>query len=476
MEIEKILTEIKEKTGNSDDLIIRKMNILNNEINIIYNEALSSSTAISDTILKRLSNITDIDKDLYQYIFDIIPASNIKRINTIKDILLNIFNGFAIIIVDINKYIAIECKSTLDRGINSVENEFSVIGPKEGFTENITKNIGLIRKKIRSNDFFSESFTLGKRSKTKVNICYISSITNNELIDIVKERLNKINTDAIFDSGHLEEKLIAKKSIFPVINITERPDTTAQALLEGKICLLIDNTPYAMIIPTFFIDFLHTSDDYYQKPINTTFIRIIRLISFFISIFLPAYYISVTTNNFSSIPMTLLINFTIQRQSVPFPAFIEALAMIICFEILRESDIRIPSKTGTSVSILGGLILGSAAVSAGIISPIMIIVIAISAIGALVFTTPALINAIRYYRILILLICTFFGLYGVFIGLTILITNLSSINPFGYPYLSPISPIIKNDIKDSLIKTNNPKIVKRNPLLAEKNMIKGREQ
>ena len=475
MELENLINNIKQKTGNSSDLIIRDMTIQNKKINIIFNETLASGNDITELILKRLSNISNYNnEDLYKLIYDILPASNIIEIKNEDELLKNIFSGFAIIIIDINKYLAVECKSVLDRGITSVENEFSVVGPKEGFTENIIKNIGLIRKRIRISDLYTKNLTIGKKSNTKICICYIASIASDELVNEVTSRLNLIDTDSIFDSGHLEEKIVAKKSIFPVINITERPDTTAQALLEGKICILIDNTPYAMIIPTIFIDFLHTPDDYYQKPANTTFIRILRLLSFFISIFLPAYYISVTTNNFSSIPLTLLINFTSQRQSVPFPAFFEALAMIICFEILKESDIRIPTKTGTSVSILGGLILGSAAVSAGIISPIMIIVIAISAIGAFVFTSPAIINAIRYYRFLILIICIFFGIYGLFIGLALLITNLASINTFGYPYLSPLSPIIKEEIKDSVIKTTNKGPNKRNPLLAEKNIIKGR--
>ncbi len=180
-----------------------------------------------------------------------------------------------------------------------------------------------------------------------------------------------------------------------------------------------------------------TKTGYYQKPINTTFIRIIRLIGLIIAIFLPAYYISITTHNTSSIPVNLLTNFTSQRLTVPFPAFIEALIMIISFEILRESDTRIPSKMGTSVSISGGLVIGDAAVNAGIVSPIMIIVIAISAISGLIFTSNALTSAIRYYRIFLLIISTFFGIFGIFIGMIFLITKLCSITSFGFPYMAP---------------------------------------
>ncbi|MBO5375964.1 MAG: spore germination protein, partial [Bacilli bacterium] len=224
-----------------------------------------------------------------------------------------------------------------------------------------------------------------------------------------------------------------------------------------------------IIIPTFFIDFFHTPDDYYQKNINTTFIRILRFFAFFIAIFLPGYYISITTYNPTSIPTVLLLNLIEQHTNVPFPAFFEILIMILAFEILRESDIRIPNKVGSSVSILGGLILGDAAVSAGIISPIMIIVVAISSISALVFSYNSIVNLIRYYRYFVLFLSILFGIYGIFIGFAMLVINLSSISSFGYPYTYPFVPFVKQDINDSIIKVDSKK-KKRNPLLARKNI------
>ena len=214
---------------------------------------------------------------------------------------------------------------------------------------------------------------------------------------------------------------------------TERPDLTVMALLEGKIIILIDNSPYILILPCFFIDFFHTPDDYYQKPINITFIRLVRLAAFLIAILVPAYYIAITTHNYDSITTNLLVNFLSQRKMVPFPALIEALLMTISFEILRESDMRMASTMGTAVSILGGLVLGDAAVSAGIISPIMIIVVAISAISGLVFTSIELTAAIRWWRIIFMILATFLGIYGIFLGIILLTTKLCSINAFNKP-------------------------------------------
>lgn len=470
------MDEILKSLNYSTDIITREITILNKKINIIYNETLTDNTLIKDFIIKPISSIIINNKtttNLFHLIKNTLTSSSIKIINY-NEIIDKIFQGNTIIIID-NNYIAVETKAKLDRGITSSDSEVTITGSKDAFNENYNTNIGLIRRRIRSSNLVVNDFLIGKQTKTKIGICYMQNICDKSLVEKIKKELNKINIDGILDSSYISKLIIKKDPIFPIINNTQRPDLASIHLLEGKIIIIVDNSPYVLIIPSFFTDFLHTPDDYYDKNINTTFIRIIRLIGFFMSIFLPAFYISITTHNTSVIPYTLLVNFASQRTQVPFPAFIEALILIISFEILRESDVRIPSKMGTSISILGGLVLGDAAVSAGIISPIMIIVIAISAISGLIFTNTSLIYTIRYYRIFLLFLATFFGIYGLFIGFIILITRLSSISSFGYPYMAPISPLIKEEITDSIIKLNKNKIIKRNPLIAKKNLIRGKK-
>ena len=469
--MDELIKQIKNKTGNSDDIVVRNLTINNNKIYVIFSEVLCNGQNINDFIIRNISRLSPYTKDFYSLIFNSVSGTNLKEVSKLTDAIDYIFKGFCLILVD-NKFIAVEMRASIDRGVPTTDSEVSIVGPKDAFNENFNTNLGLIRRRLRTNELFVKTMFLGKNSNTKVGICYMNNIASNDLVKQISNKLNSINMDGIIYSGYIREKLIKKESVFPVINITERPDTASQALLEGKVIIIVDNSPYVMIIPTFFIDLLHTPDDYYQKPINTTFIRIIRLISFIIAIFLPAYYISVTTHNTSSIPISLLTNFASQRLSVPFPAFIEALIMIISFEILRESDARIPSKMGTSVSILGGLVIGDAAVNAGIISPIMIIVIAISAISGLIFSNNALTSAVRYYRIILLIISTFFGIYGIFIGLIFLITKLCSITSFGFPYMAPLSPIVKSELKDAIIRTKNNKKNKRNPLLSSKNITR----
>ncbi|MDD6879563.1 MAG: spore germination protein [bacterium] len=467
-----IVEKIRKETLDSPDIVIRDILVNDNKIYLIFSEVLCDGEYINDFILKRIT-MFNTSINLFDDIYNNVPANSIKEVSKFNEIIEYIFQGFCLVLVD-NRYLMIESKANLDRGIVESNNETSITGTNEAFCENFNKNLGLIRKRIRSSNLCFKKIMLGRLSKTRVGLCFMKNIADDSLISSVYKKLEKIDIDGIIDTGYIKEILFDKESIFPTVIITERPDTTTQALLEGKVAIIVDNSPYSLIIPTFFIDFFHVPDDYYQKPFNITFTRIIRLISFVISVFAPAYYISVTTHNPESIPKTLLTNFSSQRLGVPFPGFIEALIMIICFEILRESDARTPSKMGTSVSILGGLILGEAAVSAGIVSPIMIIVIAISMISGMLFTSNSLTYSIRYFRIILLILSAFFGLFGMFIGIMFLIIKLCSINSFGYPYMAPFSPLVKTELRDSIIKTRSKNKRLRNPLLASKNMIRGK--
>lgn len=449
--------EIIKKCNDSSDILTRTIKKDNYILDIIHCETLSNSSLIEKYILKPLNESNG-------NIEEIITSGSLKTISNIDDAVNKIFLGFTIVIINNSKIIAIETKANIDRSITESEIEGSISGPKDAFNENFNINIGLIRKRIRNKNLTLETLNLGSESNTKVGICYMKDLVDDDLLKKINSKLKMIKNDIINDGSYIKEQ-ISKKSLFPEINQTERPDLATYALLEGKVCIVVDNSPTVLILPTFFIDFFHTADDYYQKNINVTFTRILRFIAFIVAIFLPGYYISITTHNPTSIPTNLLIKLIDQHASVPFPAFFEILIMTIAFEILRESDIRIPNKVGSSASILGGLILGEAAVSAGIISPIMIIVVAISAISSFVFSYNSIVNLIRYYRLLILLLGVLFGLFGLFIGLALLITNISSITSLGYPYTYPFIPLVKDEIKDSIIKVKNKN--KRNFLLTK---------
>ena len=355
-----------------------------------------------------------------------------------------------------------------DRDVGIIRSELGLSGAKDSFIENINTNLELIKKRIKSDKLKVDNLNIGRYTKTNINILYIDGIVKKDLVNHVKKKLNKIDIDGIIDSSYLRNSLEEKFNLFPTLSMSERPDKCSMALLEGKIVILVDNSPYALILPSFFIDFFHTTDDYFQKSFNTSFIRIIRLIAFIIAIFVPGLYIAITTRNYNLVPLDLLLVLKSGRTFVPFPAYLEAIFMIICFEILKESDFRMKSFSGSAVSILGGLILGDAAVAAGIVSPIMIIVIAISSIAGLIFSSIELNNAIRTYKIFILILGSIFGIYGVILGAIIIIFNLLTTETFGYNYLS----FDRNEIKDSIIKIDT-KIKKRNSKLSN-NIIRGK--
>lgn len=455
-----IISKLK-KEITSKDYIFKEVLIQNKKINLIFNEVLTDSNSINKLLYYLLTKVNK--KDLNNLI-NKIPISNSIIIKE-KDIKKYLNLGYVIIIYK-NIY-AVELKSHEGRGVQTINSELSIGGAKDSFSENINTNLSLIRKRIKKN-LIVETLAIGRISQTKVNILGINGIVSNKLIKSVKKRLEKIDIDGIMDSSYLKFSLEDGKNLFPTIMMSERPDKCSMALLEGKVVILVENSCYGLILPSFLLDFFHTTDDYFQKSFNTTFIRIIRLFAFLIAVFLPALYISVTTRNYELVPFPLLLMLKAGRSFVPFPAYIEALFMIIAFEILKESDLRMSTTSGSAVSILGGLILGDAAVSAGIVSPIMIIIIAISSIAGLIFTSIELVNAVRIYKIFLLILGTILGIYGVIFGGIIMFINIFKTKIFGFKYLE----IDKNEIKDSIVKIDD-NVRKRNTRLTN-NVLRGR--
>lgn len=471
-----IIEKLKEKLQMNGDFIFRDLTINGIKIYLIQNEVLCSSTYINHYILKAITTLPLTNENKEALLYDLLPDNSVIKTEKLEEMLDYYYKGFALIVYDENKALAIEAKASLDRGISNSESESTVRGSKDAFNENFNTNVGLIRRRLRSENCIMESLFIGKESRTKVGIMYMNTIAYPSNVDKVKEKMQKVDIDGVLDSGFLKMYLEKKSNLFfPTVMATERPDRVSQALLEGKIAIVVDNSPYVLITPTFFIDYLHTPDDYYQRALNISFIRIIRFLAFLVAIFTPALYIATTTHNQGALPLDLLLNFASQRESVPFSPLVEALFMSIAFEILRESDIRKPAAMGSAVSILGGLILGEAAVSAGIISPIMIIVIAISAISGLAFSSMEMIAALRFLRFIMMFLAMFFGLFGIYCGGIFILAMLTTTSTLNLPYFAPFTPFIKSELEDALVKFKNKKIKKRNPLLT-KNIVRGREK
>ena len=442
--------------------------INNIKIDIIYNEVLTDQDKMSNFIYRSLDHIEKIYQEkelLYDVIKNNISNIKIKEINNYQDICKYLNNGFVILLIEDDYSLALEVKKNLTRSIEKPMTETTIRGAMDSFTENIETNIGLIKRRLKTNKLWNEDMELGKYTKNKISILTIKELTNSKIKDNIINKLNSLEIDGVTDTGTLKHLIENEtKTIFPTSITTERPDKVVSSLLRGKTVIIIDNCPFVLIMPVDINDFFLSQDDKDSNYINNSLTRILRYLAFFITILTPGIYIALTTFNQEMIPLELLTSFASQRSTVPFPAFFEALLMFISFEILRESDYRIPNVSNSALSIVGALILGEAAVNAGIVSPIMIIIVAITAISALVIVEPELSNAIKWYRILFMLGGTTIGIFGIFIVFIIFTTNLCSINSYGKSFTMPFTPI-NSDIKNSIIKFPLLKRNKRNKYL-----------
>lgn len=464
----KIINKLKEETNNSSYIVYREKYINNIKIDIIYNEVLTDQDKISNFIYRSLDHIEKIYQEkelLYDVIKNNISNIKIKEINNYQDICKYLNNGFVILLIEDDYSLALEVKKNLTRSIEKPMTETTIRGAMDSFTENIETNIGLIKRRLKTNKLWNEDMELGKYTKNKISILTIKGLTDSKIKDNIINKLNSLEIDGVTDTGTLKHLIENEtKTIFPTSITTERPDKVASSLLRGKTVIIIDNCPFALIMPVDINDFFLSQDDKDSNYINNSLTRILRYLAFFITVLTPGIYIALTTFNQEMIPLELLTSFASQRSTVPFPAFFEALLMFISFEILRESDYRIPNVSNSALSIVGALILGEAAVNAGIVSPIMIIIVAITAISALVIVEPELSNAIKWYRILFMLGGTTIGIFGIFIVFIIFTTNLCSINSYGKSFTMPFTPI-NSDIKNSIIKFPLLKRNKRNKYL-----------
>ena len=477
--IEDFFKEIKEANGNSPDITNRIIEIGNKRIGYIFIQSVSSDDKISDFLVRSLSydvkNTTlNFFSNLVENLKNSVYNSNTKVLNMDEDLFYYLSSGFTILVFDNeDKVIVVETRMILDRGVVEASSEKVIRGPKDSFTENHMINMGLIRKRIKDPNLWFKESIVGKRTKTKVNIVYLQDVVEKDKIEKIQNRISEINIDGVLDSGYLRDFIVEKKTLFfPKVISTERPDMVCSSILEGKIVILVENSPFALIIPGMFVDFFHTSEDNYQLPFNAAIARWIRFISFIITIITPAFYIAISTYDVQLIPSKLLTSLASQRQGVPFPTSVEVLLLLIVFEILRECDLRTPSQMGASVSIVGALVLGDAAVAAGIVSPIAVIIVAVTSISGLLFSDIDVVNSIRVWLTMFLILSSIMGFIGIVASSMILITRLASIETLGTPFLAPLSPFNLKAQKYGLFKTNRSKMKERPFYLYVKNKFR----
>ena len=487
----KIVEDIKERAKNSSDVFFREVAYKDKRVYLILSDAMVNTEVVSNFVVRSINEIlrntqTDKELDLKSKIEkrlngdsinfeNEIAISKIKKIDISKeDIFKYIFSGFVVIVYEQEVYI-VEAKQNNSRSIMEPSTDSSVRGSRDSFVENIMQNLALIRNRIKNEKLLYKEQEIGRRTKTKCAMMYIEDIAKPELVNFIEEKLNGIDIDGILDVNYLQEFIEKENdSSFPVTITTQRPDLVSYYLLEGRVIILVNNSPYALVLPAFFDDFINSVDDLYQKSKNVTITRIIRYISMLLTILVPALYLSLITFDQETIPTKLLISISSQRESVPFPAVVEATMMMLAFEILKESDMRANNISGNTLSIVGALILGEAAVSAGIVSPIMIIVVAITTISGMLFSDINVINAFRRWRIIFMIFASLCGLVGMGIATVIFVASLVSTYSTYLPFTYPVAPLdITESMKNLFTRIRIPKDKTRQKILTN-NLTKGR--
>ncbi len=487
--VSEALDGIRKTLGSSTDIITKQFKTGKKgliEIGIAYTDGLVDKNFIQDSIINPLMTdlrITELDSEVMQHtkLFDLlkefnVPGGDMKVISDLKTLYSHMLSGDTIILVNgCSKGFAVSSRGWEMRGLEEPSSQTVVRGPKEGFTETLRINTALIRRRIKNTNLWIETLPVGEKTQTDVAILYIKGIASDKIIQEVKSRIKKINIDAILESGYIEELIQDEAyTIFPTIHNTERPDAACGALLEGRIIIMVDGTPFVLMVPALFIEFIQSSEDYYQRADISTLLRIIRFVCLFLALLTPSTYIAVTTFHQEMLPTRLLISLAAQREGVPFPAILEVFMMELTFEILREAGVRMPRAVGPAISIVGALVLGQAAVEAGIVSSSMVIIVALTAIASFVSPTFNMGIAIRILRFVFMFLAATFGLFGIIIGLIIMVAHLASLRSFGVPYLSPMAPFIASDQKDAIFRVPIWRMFARPRLISQQNIIRGR--
>src|SRR5690554_1230808 len=477
----KIITNLQ---GDPGDLIIREINIGESKdvkAAVIVIDGLTNAQFVHDFILKQLMlgiRTTNLNEKKENYIEIIkahsLPISDVEEFSDYKKLCEKLLSGDTILLFDnYDEGLILETKGWNDRGITEPSAETVIRGSRDSFNETLRTNTMLIRRRIKDINLRIVNKVVGEVTKTDLAIVYIEGLANEKIIKDVLERIDLINIDGILESGYIQGLITGEThSLFPTVYTTERPDKVAGNLLEGRIVIITDGTPFTLIIPAIFMQFFQSTEDYFQRSIFSSFLRIIRYFSFFLALLTPAIYIAITTFHQEMLPTQLIISISGQRESVPFPAVVEVIFMELTFEILREAGLRMPRAIGQAISIVGALALGEAAVNAGIVSTIMIIIVSITAISSLIFPEYNFSNPIRLLRFVFIILSSIFGLFGIAIGLMIMTIHLCSLRSFGIPYMYPLAPFNFKCMKDTFIRSPIYTQFKRPSLIVENDVVR----
>ncbi|MDR6884745.1 spore germination protein KA [Bacillus sp. 3255] len=466
-DLQQNINKIKEIVGNSSDLVIKQFRIAEDSIRmaVVYTDGLTDKKVLDDAVLIPLMvgvrESTELTAKLRTHPDPIsflqesvLTVKSLSDADDFETLLLAILSGDSVILMDnMDRAMVASTRGWEHRSVEEPSAQSLIRGPREGFTESLKVNTAMIRRKIKDPRLWLESREIGSVTRTQVAFMYLEGIADDSVVAEVRQRLDRINIDGILESGYIEEYIQdATWSPFPTVINSERPDTIAAGLLEGRVAILVDGTPFVLMVPALFVQYFQSAEDYYHRWDISTLIRLIRYLCFFIALSGPSLYVAITTFHQEMIPTNLLISLVAQREGVPFPAFFEALMMEVTFEILREAGIRMPRAVGSAISIVGTLVIGQAAVEAGIVSAAMVIVVSITAMASFVSPYYNMSISIRMLRFPLMALGATFGLFGIIVGMIAIVLHLCGLKSFGVPYMSSLAPFHLPEQKDTLFR------------------------
>lgn len=444
------------------DIVKRRFNIGEDggrAVFVCYIDDLSARELIESTVMHSLIvdiRLTGTDSSRISDLIDGgITTADIKYTDSIYDAMDEVMAGNAMLLIDgCDEAVIISAKGFPKRGVEKPENEAAVQGPKEAFAESIRVNTVLMRRRIRDTNLKCKQMQIGKKSKTDIAVMYMKDCVRSEILEETIRRLEKIDIDAVLDSGYIEQYIQDRPlSPFPQIQLTERPDKAAAEVIEGRVAIIVDNSPFVLIVPAVLASFYQASEDYYQRWEIMSFVRIIRYIAGFLAFSLPGLYIAVTLYQPSMIAGELAMKLAGARMTVPIPTVAEVIFLELAFEALREAGIRLPSSIGSTLGVVGGIIIGQAAVDAGLVSPMVVIVVALTAICSFAVPNISLTSAYRLVKYIIIALSAMLGMYGWFVGVLLVLAHLCTLDSFGIPYLYPFTCAKSmRELRDSFIR------------------------
>lgn len=443
------LKDLKDLLANSDDIKIQSFGFGEDSRQsgtLVYIDGMVDKSIITDGVLIPISRWSLMNKTLpensdFLKVLDkeILCSAGVQIVYSLSELATGCLSGDTALLVDgVSGGLVIDSKGWEKRSISEPQSESVVRGPREGFTENLRTNTSMIRRKIRHGQLKLEQMTVGRKTQTAVCLMYLDGVANPKVVDTVKSRISHLDVESILETGYIEEYIEdAPFSPFATVGLSEKPDVIAARILEGRVAIVVDGTPFVLTAPMLFIESFQTAEDYYNKPLYASVMRLIRYLSYFLTVFAPAIYISLISFHQELVPTTLLFTIAQAREGTPFPVFIEALIMIFAFEVLREAGVRLPRPVGQAISIVGALIMGDAAVSAGIVGAPIIITIAFTSVCG--FLVPQQNTSASLLRIIMMIPAALMGIYGVILGFIGLLIHLASLESFGMPYFESFS-------------------------------------